>query len=124
MRTNLAANYSHSVTGGGGLMGAYRSNAASGSLRWQISRAWSVGTGAGYFLNKSVTPLSFQSTGSGHSMSENGRLSHSLSDHMSLDFSYDHVHQDYATIQSVAANPNSNRESISLSWEFTRPVGQ
>lgn len=124
MRATFAASYSRSVSGGGGLLGAYRTTTANGSARWRVSHRWNVGVGGVYFLNKSVTPLGLMSSGNGHSVSENVRVSDSLSTHLSLDFAYDHVHQDYAAIQSVALSPDGNRETISLSWQFNRPIGQ
>lgn len=124
MHATFAASYSRSVSGGGGLLGAYQTDSANGSLRWILSRRWSAGTGAVYFLTKSVTPLSLMSTGNGHSVAENVRVSRSLTDHLNVDFAYDHDRQDYAAIASVATNPDSNRESVSVSWQFSRPIGQ
>jgi hypothetical protein len=124
MRTNFAASYSRAVTGGGGLLGAYRTSAATGTFRWRVSRTWSANLGAGYYENKSVTSLVSLSTGSGHSLTGNVRLGHTFSDHINATFGYDHVHESYADIESVALNPDSNRESVSVSWQFTRPVGQ
>ena len=43
-RTSLAASYARIVTGGGGLAGAYHSNIANVSGRWQISRTWTART--------------------------------------------------------------------------------
>jgi hypothetical protein len=123
-RASFAASYARSVTGGGGLLGAYRTNGASGSFRLQMTRTWSAGLAAAYYENANVTPLLFSSTGSGHSMTENLRIDHSFNEHLHANFGYDHVHQDYAGIESIALNPNSNRETFSVSWQFMRPVGQ
>jgi len=123
-RASFSANYFRGVSGGGGLLGAFHSNTAGAFLHWQVKRTWSTGVSANYSLNKSVTPLLFLGMQGGHSVSETATLAHALSTHINLDFHYDHVHQNYAGIESIAANPNSNRETLSLSWQFMRPLGQ
>jgi hypothetical protein len=124
MHTGFAAGYSRSISGGGGLFGAYRTDGANGSFHWRMSQTWTADLGAAYYETKSVTPLLSLNTGNGHSVTGNVRIGHSFTDHLSANFEYDRVHQDYAGIESVALNPNSNRETVSLSWQFTRPVGQ
>jgi hypothetical protein len=37
---------------------------------------------------------------------------------------YTRLHQDYSGIAVLAATPNTNREYISISYQFFRPLGR
>jgi hypothetical protein len=122
---NFAASYSRAVTGGGGLLGAFHSNSANGHVRWQMSRTWTIGAGANYAINKSATPfLLVGATQGGHSMTATATVSHTIHRQFSANFEYDRIHQSYEGIAAITSNPNSDREMISLSWQFTRPLGK
>lgn len=123
-RTSFAASYSRHVGGGGGLFGAFHSTGASGTAHWQIARAWSVGAGANYSLNKSITQLSSLGNENGHSVSGIASVDHAISQHLRMTFLYDRLHQSYGGISAVAANPNADQETLSISWQFMRPLGQ
>jgi hypothetical protein len=124
LRTNVAANYSREVTGGGGLLGAFVATNANLSTRWQIVRSWMVGANASYSINKSVTTFQLFAQPDGHTMSGFATVEHSLGTALSLTFEYDRVHQSYGGIAAISDNPNSNRETISLAWQFTRALGR
>ena len=123
-RTNLAANFSREVTGGGGLLGAFRSTSANGSANWQVSSAWGAGVSSNYAINKSVTPLQLASTQGGHTISGTATVRRSINQEVSVNFEYDRLHQSYSGVAAIAGNPNSNRETISLTWQLTRPLGR
>jgi len=124
LHTNLSANYSRQVTGGGGLLGAFTSTNVSGYARWQMARTWTASASANYAVNRSVTPLLLSEAQNGHSIAGFATVEHAFSDQVSLLFEYDRVHQSYEGIASLASDPNSNRELISLVWQFTRPLGR
>jgi hypothetical protein len=123
-RTSLAASYSHTVTGGGGVVGAYDTDGANATLRWQLARAWTATGSGGYFLNKSVGGSLETETGNGHSLTESATVQHPIHGQVSLTFGYDHVHQSYGQVAAIAANPDSNRVSVSITWNFLRPLGK
>jgi hypothetical protein len=122
--TSASASYSKEVTSGGGLLGAFDSNSGHASLRWQFTRTWTAGVGGNYAENKSVTPSAFSSEQGGHSISGQATVGHTLSQQLSLNFEYDRTHQDYSSVAAVSGNPNSDREMISLAWQFSRPLGR
>jgi hypothetical protein len=124
VRTNLAASYSRQVTAGGGLLGAFDSSGANASARWQVSRALTAGASANYAINKSITPLLSAGVENGHSVSGSATIGYTINQHFVMNFEYDHVHQSYSGIAAVSSNPNSDRETISLAWHFTRPLGR
>ena len=77
-----------------------------------------------YAVNKSVTPYLLNATQNGHSVLGFVTVEHTLSEQLRVDFEYDRVHQSYDGIAAIASNPNSNRELISLVWQFMRPLGR
>ncbi|HEY1648192.1 MAG TPA: hypothetical protein VGF96_09440 [Terracidiphilus sp.] len=124
LRTSIAGSYSREVTGGGGLLGAFVSTSAEGSGRWQLSRRWTAGVSASYAINKPVGSVLDFASEEGHSISGFATVQHPLSSRIGLEFEYDRLHQSYSGITVVSSNPNSNREKISLNWEFSRPLGR
>ena len=124
IHTSFAASYSQAVTGGGGLLGAYHSKSANAAARWQMTRVWTVAASGAYFINDSVNPLLRTGEQSGHTISGTATLERRLGDQFSIAFHYDHIDQTYSQIVAIAANPNSDRGTISITWHFRRPVGR
>ena len=123
-QTNFAASYSKSVAGGGGLFGAFNTTTANASVRWRFARTWTVQSTANYSLLKNVTPLFFFSESGGRSISGTATLEHPLSEHLRASLSYQRLHQSYGGIATIIGTPDSDRESISISYQFTRPLGR
>jgi hypothetical protein len=122
--TNLVASYSRTVTAAVGLPGAFNSNNANASLRWQATRTWNFGGTASYSSNKNVTPLFPASNPGGHSVSGSVTAQCSLSEHLKAEIGYTRLHQSYGGISAISTVPDTNREFISISYQFTRPVGR
>lgn len=124
IHTNLAANYSRQVTAGGGLIGASKSSSAVVSVRWQVLRALTAGASSNYSINKSVATFLNASAQNGHSISGAATMGYAINRQLTMNFEYDRVHQSYSGIAAISSNPNSDRETISLAWQFTRPLGR
>jgi hypothetical protein len=122
--TNLVASYSRTVTGGVGLPGAFDSNSANASVRWQITRAWIVECGPSYAINKNITPLFSPYSPGGHTISGAASLEYSMRDHFKAGFGYVFLHQSYGGIAVISNDPDSNREFVSVSYQFTRALGR
>ncbi len=120
-RTTLAANYSHMVSGGGGLNGAYDSSSAGLSANWKVSRDWTAGVAASYSDNKTLTPLFLSSSG-GSTILSTVSAQRAVGEHLNLQFGYSWTHQNYEQIAAVAAAPNYSRVFVSLSYQFNRPL--
>jgi hypothetical protein len=120
--TNLVASYSRTVTGGVGLPGAFDSNSANASVRWQIVRTWIVESGASYAINKNITPLFSPYSPGGHTISGTVSLEYSMSDHLKAELGYVRLHQSYSGIAVLSNAPDSNREFVSISYQFTRAL--
>jgi len=122
--TNFAASYAHSVTGGGGLLGAFESNSANALVRWRTARTWTMGADATFINNKNVTPLLFSSSPGGRSISGSFTLQHSISEHLNAECGYQRLHQSYAGIPVLSNAPDTDRVYVNVSYQFTRPLGR
>lgn len=120
--TNLALTYSHMISGGGGLVAAVRMDSASAALQRQLTRRLTGSIGAGYSQND-VLASSFGPS-NGHSVSGSVSLQQEISQHINVQLGYTRLHQVYSNVPVLAATPDTNREYISISYQFSRPLGR
>jgi len=73
-------------------------------------------------MNKNVTPYLPLASPGGHSISGTVSLQHSFSDRIRADCGYTHVHQSYAGIPLISGAPDTNREFISITYQFAKPL--
>jgi hypothetical protein len=121
--SSLAISYSHLISSGGGLIGAVKMDSVNASFHQQLSRMLSAAVGGGYAKNDllTATPL----TGSnGHTVSGTASLQQQVGQHLNLQLGYTRLHQDYSTVAVLAATPDTNREFVSISYQFSRPLGR
>jgi len=121
-RTSLAASYSRIVTGAGGLNGAFQSNGANASARWQMTRTWSAGISASYALYNTMTPSFAQAGQRGHTLSGTASVGHPLGEHIRAQAGYSWVHQNYGGTTAISNFPNTNFTFVSISYQFARPL--
>lgn len=122
--TSVAASYSRTVNGAGGLLGAQETTTGNASARWQATRTWTLGASASYSLLKSVTPLSPTASQGGHSISGNVSVERPIGQHLSVEGGYSRLHQSFSNVAVLNADPNADREYISISYQFSRPLGR
>lgn len=123
-RTNLAASYSRTVSGGEDLLGEFHSNSANANARWRLTRSWTLGCTASYAITKSVSPLSFVSGPGGHTVSGTALAQHPIGERFAAEIGYARLHQSYSGIAVISQYPDSDREYISISYQFRRPLGR
>lgn len=123
-RTTFAANYSRIVTAGGGLIGAYHSNIANMSARWQLTRNSNAGLAGGYSIYKTLTSFFLLANSGGHTVFGTASVQHQLGEHLSVEGGYARLHQSYTGIAVISNAPNTNREYLSISYQFARPLGK
>jgi hypothetical protein len=122
--TNFVASYSRTVTGDSGLLGAYNSNSAAASARWQVTRTWTAGSAVNYSNSTNVTPSFPSSNPGGETISGTVLIQHSMSEHLNMELGYARLHQSYSDIAVISAAPDSNREYISISYRLMQPLGR
>jgi hypothetical protein len=123
-RASLAASYSHVVGSGGGLLGAFVSNSASAVARWQMARTWTIGSAASYVMTGNVSSSIPQSNPGGHMVSGTFTVQHPINEHLNIECGYIRLHQSYGSVAVISNAPDTNREFVSISYQFTRPLGR
>ena len=123
---SLAVSYVHTISGGGGLVGAVYMDSASASYRQQFTRSLSVACSGGYAQNKVVGdfPQTAAASTNGHSVSGTASLQRQFGEHLNLQLGYTRLHQSYNNVAVLSRNPDTNREWVSISYQFNRPLGR
>jgi hypothetical protein len=119
--TALAASYLHVISDGGGLGGAAQLDSASASIQLQFSQALSAGVSGSYANNNvlGASPLNH-----GHSVSGTASVQRHFGERLNLQLGYTRLHQSYSNVAVLAGTPNTNRVFVSLSYQFSRPLGR
>ena len=122
-RTSLVADASRSVNDGGGLLGAVNLISTDVSLRRQLFKNYSADLGVAYGSNQAVstTALPYSSL---KSTSANVAVDRRFSDHLGLTLGYSHILQLQQNVTPNAPSINHNRVWVSLSYNFSRPLGR
>jgi hypothetical protein len=121
--TSFALSLSRAINGGGGLAGAVQAISANASLRRQITRNLSASMGGSYADNSVLDTLPAFNT-SGHTVSGNASVQRQFGQHMNLQLQYMRLHQSYSDVAVLSSTPDRNRESITISYQFARPLGR
>ena len=121
--SSLAVSYSHAISGGGGLSGAVHMDSASVSMRQQFTRSLGASL-AGAYTQNDVLGAALFGGNSGHTVSGTATLQKQFGEHISLQFGYSRVHQSYSDVAVLSSNPDTNRGFISVSYQFSRPLGR
>jgi hypothetical protein len=122
-RTALALGYSHLVSGGGGLIGAARSDTANVVVRQQITKNLGASLAGSYSNYQVLVVPPFPDT-SGHSISGSASVQRQFGRSLGLQIGYTRLHQIYTNVPVVSSNPDTNREWVSISYEFTKALGR
>jgi len=124
-RANLAASYAHVVSGAGGLIGTFHSDTGGLSGQLELSRVWSMNgnVGVSHFANISSTPTQFAYYSGGTSIFCGVDFQRRIADSLSIGAGYQHLYQSYPGVTTNSLQ-NSNRGTISVRYNFNRPLGR
>lgn len=122
--TSAAVSYSHMISAGSGLIGAVEMDSANASFRRQLARFLSGSLSGGYDQGAVVggVPQGATST-NGHNISGTASLQQQLGQYLSVQLGYTRIHQTY-NVAAISATPDTNREFVSVSYQFSRPLGR
>jgi hypothetical protein len=121
---NYAASFSRTVMGNSGVLGTYHSNSASALARWKLAQSFAVSSQASYFIQKNVLLSSLVTGQNGHTVSGSCSAEYTFGEHLTLIAGYQRLHQSYNGVAVIAIAPNANREFISFTYTFSRPLGK
>jgi hypothetical protein len=121
--TNVALSYSHIISGGGGLSGAVKMDSASAAIRQQLARRLTGAIAGGYAQNDVLSSAIASST-NGHTVTGTASLQQDFGQHINVQLGYTRLHQVYKGVAILAATPDTNREFVSISYQFFRPLGR
>lgn len=119
---SFAMSYSHTISGGSGLMGAVHMDSATMSLQQQMSRSLN-GSLSGSYVQNDVIGSFLPGTNNGHTLSGTVSLQKQFQS-FNLQLGYTRLHQDYSDVAVLSQIPNTNREFVSVSYQFSRPLGR
>jgi hypothetical protein len=120
---SFAMSYSHIISGGGGLVGAVHMDSASMSFHQQFTRTLG-GSVTGSYVENNVIGSLLPGVYNGHSVSGTVSLQKQFRQNVSLQLGYTRLHQDYTDVAVLSQIPNTTCEFISLSYQFSRPIGR
>jgi hypothetical protein len=124
--TSVAAGYSRRINDGGGVLGVVRTQSVHGDLRQELFPGWAVAVGASYGTNKSVTVPFAGSASSINVASLGASLERNIGKSLGLRMSYYHdFQQQPGTVDpSQKLDAHRNRFSVTLGYQWARPLGQ
>ncbi len=130
-RNSLAVSYAHVISGGSGLFGAVHMDSASASMRQQITRTLSGALAGGYVQNDVLGSVLLEAINgllpegnNGHTVSGTASLQRQFGEHINLQLGYTRLHQDYSNVPVLSLTPDTNREFVLVSYQFSRPMGR
>jgi len=119
--TGAAFSYSHTIRGGGGLMGAVRLDEASATGRAQFTPTFTASLSGSYANNRMIGPSVGSSNG--HTFEGTVGVQRRFGEHLGAELGYSRIHQTYS-IPVLSMNPDTNRVFVSVSYSFMRPWGR
>jgi hypothetical protein len=120
--TNLAVSYAHMISSSGGLIGAVQQDIASASIGQQLSKSLNASVG-GMYAQNDLLAASLASD-NGHTISGTASLQQQVGQHLNVQLGYTRLHQVYSGVAILAGTPDTNREFVALSYQFSRPLGR
>jgi hypothetical protein len=121
--SNIAISYAHTITAGSGLIGAVKTENANASFRQQLLPKLSASVAALYAQNDVLASTTLLAD-NGHTWSGTASLQQQFGQHWNLQLGYTRLREDYSTVAVLAATPDTNREFVSISYQFARPLGR
>ena len=122
-RGNLAASYSHTITSGEGLLGAFNTNFANLAGGWNLSRTWIANLSLSYASTSNATPQLFTFAG-GNTVSGQASITHSFRESLIVRAGYERLHQDYSNTAIISAIPDSSQVYGTITYQFSKPLGK
>jgi hypothetical protein len=122
--SSVAVSYKHIISGGGGLFGAVHMDSATASMQQQIARTLNGSFAVSYAQNDVLGSPLFGGASDGHTISGTTSLQKQFGEHINAQIGYTRLHQSYGGVAVLSTSPDTNREFVSVSYQFFRPLGR
>jgi hypothetical protein len=125
-RTSLTAGYSRQVSDGGGILGAVRLQNIHAAVRRELIPGWAATLGVTHGSNESLTLTSSTSATSIETTSVGASLDRNIGRSLGFQIGYYHDFQNQAGSINPTQNfdANRNRFSVTLSYQWVKPLGR
>jgi hypothetical protein len=120
--TSLAVSYTHVISGGSGLIGAVQLDSANVSVKQRITRSLNACI-AGTYAQNDVLGTSIPES-NGHSIIGTSSLQQQFGQRLNVQLGYSRLRQDYGGVSVISQAPNTNREFVSILYQFSRALGR
>jgi hypothetical protein len=125
-RTSIAAGYSKRVSDGGGVLGAVGLQNVHAAIRREFLPGWAATFGATYGNNQAITLIAANNATSIKTTSVGASLERNIG--RSLGFRFDYFHdfqsQSGSSAPTLNFDANRNRYSVTLSYQWAKPLGR
>lgn len=123
-RGTISASYLHTVTAGGGIVGAYNYDGINGAGAWIFARRWGLHSGVSYATIAPAVPLIGFTYQGGNTIAASGSVAHDLSERFAVECGYERLHESYSGISVIFRNPDSDRIYMNATYRFERLLGR
>jgi hypothetical protein len=121
---NVSSSFMRTTLSGAGLLGAFNTVSANLSGGWKISHTWNANMTFTYQNIEPVIPLDFIIYQGGNSFMAQTSVRHNFGDHVTMEFGYQRLYEEFDHIVAVAANPNADREFVNVAYNFKKALGR
>ena len=98
-------------------------DSANASIRQQLARRLN-GSVSGMYTQNDVLGSVLAGSTNGHTVSGTASLQQEIGQYVNVQLGYTRLHEDYSGVAVLAGTPNTNREFVSISYQFSRPLGR
>jgi hypothetical protein len=123
-RGGIAAGYAHMIPSGGGLLGSYTSDGVTLSAGWKPVHNWNGGVTFSYLAINNIGPVILASASTGNTLTSQATLGHSIGERFDISGGYQYLREEYNDIAIIHADPNANREFVSISCHLRKNLGR
>ncbi len=123
-RGSVSSSFLRSVASGGGLIGTFNSVSANLSAGWKFQNNWNANMSFSYQNIEPVAVLLGLPYQGGDSLMAQGSVQRALGTHVTVQFGYQRLHEQYVGIPAILANPDSDRGYVAVNYQLRKSLGR
>ena len=123
-KTNFALSYMHSTMPTLGFPGLFTNDTGTASVTQKFNRSWTASASGSYGNFTNQDPQISLGLPGGHTAMGTASIQHSIGTNLNVGFGYTRLHESYSGLSAFTQNPNSDEFSVSVAYQFHRPIGR